>query len=173
LLTWETVAAWSVSERRPNGKSQIEYLMVRKDLLAAGKIDGSAHLVGNRGLVFLFNSGQTKLSGQFALTEDRVGLKGKGNFQVSQEYPAFDRKIVSASGETVRWEVPAESAIVLRIQPAQCVGLTVNRLWDMFVRMSHRLSRFFSSPETSFFSRLRKTLCLNLYACRPRIRGST
>jgi hypothetical protein len=104
------------------GRKNIEYLKVRKDLPdgpAVGKVDGSAHIVSDRGLVFLFNSGKIKLSGQFALTEDSIGLKGKGNFQVSQEYPASDRKIVSASGQTVRWEVPAESVIVLRIQPAQ------------------------------------------------------
>ena len=104
------------------GRKNIEYLKVREDLPdwpAVGKVDGSAHIVSDRGLVFLFNSGKVKLSGQFALTEDSIGLKGKGNFQVSQEYPASDRKIVSASGQTVRWEVPAESVIVLRIQPAQ------------------------------------------------------
>ena len=40
------------------GRKNIEYLKVRKDLPdwpAAGKVDGSAHIVGDRGLVFLFN----------------------------------------------------------------------------------------------------------------------
>lgn len=104
------------------GRKNIEYLKVRKDLPdwpAADKVDGSAHMVNDRGLVFLFNSGKNTLPGEFTLTEDSIGLKGKGNFQVSQEYPASDRKIVSTSGQTVRWEVPAEGAIVLRVQPAQ------------------------------------------------------
>ncbi len=103
------------------GRKNIEYLKVRKDLPdwpAADKVDGSAHIVGDRGLVFLFNSGKRTLSGEFSLTEDSIGLKGEGNFEVSQEYPVSDRKTVSASGRTVRWEVPAESAVVLRIQPA-------------------------------------------------------
>jgi len=104
------------------GRKNIEYLKVRKDLAdwpTADKVDGSAHIVGDRGLVFLFNSGKTKLSGEFALTEDSIGLKRTGNFHVTQEYPASDRKMVSASGQTVRWEVPAEGAVVLRVQPAQ------------------------------------------------------
>ena len=103
------------------GRKNIEYLKVRKDLPdwpAADKVDGSAHLLGNRGLVFLFNSGKSKLSGEFALTEDSIALKREGTFEVRQEYPASDRKTVSASGQTVRWEVPAESAVVLRIEPA-------------------------------------------------------
>ena len=40
------------------GRKNEDYLKVRKDLPdwpAAGKVDGSAHLVGDRGLIFLFN----------------------------------------------------------------------------------------------------------------------
>ncbi len=46
------------------GRKNVEYLKVRKDLPdwpAPGKVDGSAHIVGDRGLVFLFNSGKTPL----------------------------------------------------------------------------------------------------------------
>jgi hypothetical protein len=103
------------------GRRNIEYLKVRKDLPdwpAADKVDGSAHVLGDRGLVFLFNSGKSTLAGEFALTEDSIGLKAKGNFQLSQEYPASDRTTVSAFGQTVRWAVPAQTAVVLRIQPA-------------------------------------------------------
>ena len=102
------------------GRKHIEYLKVRKDLPdwpAAGKVDGSAHIIGDRGLIFLFNPGKTALSGEFALTEESIGLKGTGNFQVRQEYPARDQKVVAASGQTVHWEVPAETAVVLRVQP--------------------------------------------------------
>jgi len=69
--------------------------------------------------VFLFNSGKSNLSGEFDLTEDGIGLKGEGNFQVLQEYPESDQDAVSAFGQTVRWDVPAESAIILRVQPAE------------------------------------------------------
>jgi hypothetical protein len=101
------------------GRKNVEYLKVRRDLPdwpATDKVDGSAHVVGNRGLVFLFNPSRKALTGEFALTEESIGLKAAGNFRVSQEYPATDRKITSASGETVRWEVPPMTAAVLRIQ---------------------------------------------------------
>lgn len=101
------------------GRKNIEYLKVRKDLPdwpAPGKVDGSAHILGDRGLVFLFNSGNTPLSGEFALTEESIGLKGQGDFQIAQEYPVSDHSVKAAFGETVRWEVPAKTAVVLRIQ---------------------------------------------------------
>ena len=103
------------------GRRNVECLKVRKDLPdwpASGRVDGSAHVVGDRGLVFLFNSGKTPLSGSFALTEADIGLKGKGMFQVVQEYPQSGQKIQAAYGGVVRWDVPAETALVLRITPA-------------------------------------------------------
>jgi len=47
-------------------------LKVRKDLPdwpATGKVDGTAHIVGDHGLICLFNSSATQLTGEFALTE--------------------------------------------------------------------------------------------------------
>ena len=88
------------------------------DWPAAGKIDGSAHLVGDHGLIFLFNPSTKALTGEFDLTDESIGLKSAGNFRIDQEYPAADRKITSAAGETVRWEIPPTTAVVLRIQPA-------------------------------------------------------
>ena len=101
------------------GRENIEYLQVRKDLPdwpAADKVDGSAHIAGNRGLIFLFNPSKNALMGEFALTEESIGLKATGNFQVSQEYPVVDRKITSASGRTIRWDVPPMTAVVLRLR---------------------------------------------------------
>jgi len=102
------------------GRKNIEYLKVRKDLPgwpAADKVDGSAHIVGDRGLIFLFNPSQNALTGEFDLTEERIGLRATGHFQVSQEYPLADRKITSDSGKTIRWDLPPTTAVVLRIQP--------------------------------------------------------
>jgi hypothetical protein len=95
--------------------------MVRKDLPdwpAADKIDGSAHIVGDHGLIFLFNPSNKALTGEFGLTDESIGLKAAGNFQIEQEYPPANRKITSAAGQTVRWEIPPTTAVVLRIQPA-------------------------------------------------------
>jgi len=101
------------------GRKNIDYLMVRKDLPdwpAANKVDGSAHIAGNSGLVFLFNPNKTPLAGQFALTEESIGLKGNGPFQIIQEYPLSSQTTKTAAGQTVRWEVPPQTAVVLRVQ---------------------------------------------------------
>jgi hypothetical protein len=103
------------------GRKNIAYLQVRKDLAdwpAVGKVDGSAHIVGDRGLVFLFNPNKTALCGEFPITEEAIGLKGTSPFSITQEHPAAGRTQAARAGETVRWEVPAQTAVVLRIQPA-------------------------------------------------------
>jgi len=102
------------------GRKNAAYLNVRQDLLdwpAPGKVDGSAHILGDQGLVFLFNSDKEPLEGRFDLTEEAIGLKAKGTLQVSQEYPPSDRKINATSGQTVRWQVPGETAVILQVQP--------------------------------------------------------
>jgi len=78
------------------GRKNVEYLKVRKDLPdwpAAGKVDGSAHVVGDHGLVLFFNSGKIPLAGEFSLTEQSIGLRGKGAFRVLQEYPPSDWRV--------------------------------------------------------------------------------
>jgi hypothetical protein len=72
---------------------------------------------GDRGWIFLFNPSKNALTGEFALTEERIGLRATGTFQVSQEYPLADRKIIAESGKMIRWELPPTTAVVLRIQP--------------------------------------------------------
>jgi hypothetical protein len=104
------------------GRKNLAYLQVRKDLPdwpAPGKVDGSAHIVGNSGVVFLFNPNKTPLPGEFALTEESVGLKGEGTFSIAQEHPAPGRTQTARAGETIRWEVRAQTAVVLRIQKAE------------------------------------------------------
>jgi len=102
------------------GRKNIAYLQVRKDLPdwpAAGSVDGSAHIVGDSGLVFLFNPNAAALSGEFALTTDSIGLKGEGPFSLTQEHPTAGRAQTARAGETIHWEVPAQTAVVLRIRP--------------------------------------------------------
>ncbi len=104
------------------GRENIDYLMVRKDLPdwpAVGKVDGSAHICGDRGLVFLFNPNKQAMSGEFALTEESIGLKREGAFAVIQEYPESTRSIETPYSKTVRWEVLGETAVVLRVRPAE------------------------------------------------------
>lgn len=110
------------------GRKNIAYLKVRKDLPdwpTPGKVDGSAHLLGDHGLIFLFNSSNQPLEGQFALTEQSIGLKAQGDFQIMQQYPPSDKAVKAAFGQTVRWEVPGETAAILEVRPsgsAQCMG---------------------------------------------------
>jgi hypothetical protein len=104
------------------GRKNIETLKVRKDLPdwpAVDKVDGSAHICDDQGLIFLFNPNKDLLKGKFALTEQAIGLKGKGTFKVSQDYPESDASIAAGYGDTVRWEVPGETAVVLRVRPAK------------------------------------------------------
>lgn len=100
------------------GRKHVAYLKVRKDLPdwpAAGKVDGSAHVVDGRGLVFLFNPGKQPLSCEFQLTEESIGLKQKGPVLVTQSHPPSDRSLKAAYGQTVRWEVPPETALILEV----------------------------------------------------------
>ncbi len=104
------------------GRKNIAYLKVRKDLPdwpAAGKVDGSAHICTDRGLIFLFNPGKSPLSGQFALTDQSIGLKAKGTFQITQEYLKSDRTVKAPHGETVRWQIPGETAVILNVKPVK------------------------------------------------------
>lgn len=104
------------------GRAHLAYLQVRKDLPtwpAPGKVDGSAHLLGDHGLIFLFNSSEEELTADFALTEEGIGLTGAGVFTITQEYPATAQYAQCEAGETVSWTVPGESAVVLRIAPAE------------------------------------------------------
>lgn len=104
------------------GRKNIAYLKVRRDLPdwpSPGKVDGSAHIVGDQGIVFLFNPNATATSGEFALTTEAIGLKAEGAISIAQEFPASDRVGTARVGETVRWEVPAQSALVLRIRPVE------------------------------------------------------
>lgn len=102
------------------GREHIDFLKVRKDLSdwpAPGKVDGSAHIIGDKGLIFLFNPGKEAMQGTFKLTDKEIGLKGEGNFKVSQQYPVSANATTAEYGETIRWEVPAETALILEIIP--------------------------------------------------------
>jgi hypothetical protein len=102
------------------GRDNIDYLKVRKDLLewpAAGKVDGSAHIIDDHGLIFLFNPNKYPLQGVFSINEKDIGLKSKGNFRITQQYPKSKHSVDVRYGETASWEVPSGTAMVLKIQP--------------------------------------------------------
>jgi hypothetical protein len=100
------------------GRANTAYLLARHDLFdwpGKGAVDGSAHLIGDRGLIFLFNPQPVEQTAEFALTAESTGFVGESPVEVRQEYPASDRRIVCRPGATARWLVPPESAVVLRV----------------------------------------------------------
>ena len=104
------------------GRKNVAYLKVRKDLPdwpTPNKVDGSSHLVGDQGFVFLFNPNRKSLDAEFTLDEQSIGLRDRGNFRLSQVYPPSQRSIRAAFGETVRWQVPAQAALILDLHPAR------------------------------------------------------
>jgi hypothetical protein len=102
------------------GRQNERFLMTRKDLLnwpSSGKVDGSAHIIGDEGLIFLFNPEGNKLNAEFEITEADIGWQNKGKVVVEQEYPADISKICKYNtGDTVCWELEAETAVILRIK---------------------------------------------------------
>ena len=104
------------------GRKHADYLKVRKDLPdwpAPGKVDGSAHILDNRGFVFLFNSNKQELPGQFALTREGIGLSGQGRFRVTQYYPLSQEERFLGGGAEVRWPVPPQTAVILEIRAVE------------------------------------------------------
>ena len=104
------------------GRANIQYIMVRKDLPdwpAPGKVDGSAHIVGQRGFVFLFNPNMNSQQGRFALSDESIGLKSAGAYRISQYYPPTERATTMRYGKTAHWDVPGQSAVILDVQPVQ------------------------------------------------------
>lgn len=100
------------------GRRNEKLLRVRHDLFdwpGKGKVDGSAHLIGDRGLIFLFNPAQTEQTAEFALTPESTGFTGTVPVEISQEHPVSERRQVCRPGTVVRWPIPSETAVVLRV----------------------------------------------------------
>jgi hypothetical protein len=101
------------------GRVNVEYLLVRHDLFdwpGKGKVDGSAHLIADRGLIFLFNGTKDMQTAEFALAPESTGFTGTGPVEISQEHPVSERRQVCRPGTVVRWPVPSETAVVLRVR---------------------------------------------------------
>ncbi len=81
------------------------------------RIDGSAHAVGDRALIFLFNPNRDALPGRLSLDERSTGLRGQGACRVAQLYPEAKRERRRAYGEPVEWDVPGRTAVVLEVSP--------------------------------------------------------
>ena len=103
------------------GRMHVKYLQVRKDLPqwpAAGKVDGSAHIIGNKGIVFLFNPNPEALEAHFVLNEESIGLATGTRFAVTQSYPTAELKQKLNLGANLAWIVPPQTAVILAIDPS-------------------------------------------------------
>jgi len=106
------------------GRENIDYVMVRKDLPdwpAVGKVDGSAHIVEDRGYVFLFNPNPEAMEGSFSLDES-IGIQRGERFRISPLHSSGQTGVDVARGEKATWRVPAESVVVLEIAPQEQHG---------------------------------------------------
>jgi hypothetical protein len=93
--------------------------MVRKDLFnwpSSEEIDGSAHICGDEGLVFLFNPSSKVMTAEFSLSVEGIGWKNEGKVLVYSEYPEDEGKTNEYHvNDKVTWELAPESAVVLKV----------------------------------------------------------
>jgi hypothetical protein len=102
------------------GRANARYLMVRHDLFdwpGKGKVDGSAHLIDGQGPIFLFNGTKAEKVAEFALTAESLGFTGTAPVEIRQEYPVSVRRETHRPGATVRWHVPPETVMIVRVVP--------------------------------------------------------
>lgn len=80
----------------------------------AGKVDGSAHIVKDRGFVFLFNPNDSALDASFTLDES-IGLADGSAFRLASVYPKEEAREGLRRGAKVAWPVPPRTAVVLEL----------------------------------------------------------
>ncbi|MEW5979367.1 MAG: hypothetical protein AB1898_26530 [Acidobacteriota bacterium] len=102
------------------GRKNIRHLQVRKDLAQwpeAGKVDGSSHVIEDRGLIFLFNPNPTALSSRFRIDHESIGITIGSRFEVTETHPASGVKQLLTVGQEAVWDVPGWTAVVLSVAP--------------------------------------------------------
>jgi hypothetical protein len=112
------------------------YLKIKRDLFDCpgySRVDGSAHILKNRGFFFLFSGGLASESGiankvkadsrttRAAIPLNRwVGLEDKPvRFKLTEMYPREGRDLgIYRYGEEFLYDLPRNLAVVLKIEPA-------------------------------------------------------
>ena len=123
LGAWRKPA--SSSRSGGTGRPKITaYLKVKRDLFdcpGEAAIDGSAHIIKDRGFLFLFAVGKQParasipLNRWLGLDEDSQAL-----YQVKEIYPRDGADLgVYRYGEILKYDVPRDSAVVLWMSPAR------------------------------------------------------
>jgi len=88
----------------------------------AGRVDGTAAIVEDRGLIFLFNPNPGPRTARFKL-DPTIGLLKGDRFMIKEVYPEANRLVGSAAGpwaygSEAAWTLPGREAAVYEIFPA-------------------------------------------------------
>jgi len=112
---WDQWMGWIAENRK--------YLNVRRDLFLTGtpasSLRGTAHILGDRGFVFLHNSDERTIVGQIPVNH-WLGLDEgakERNFDITQKHPTTLNHGVYRWGETAMIPVASGATILLRIEP--------------------------------------------------------
>lgn len=101
------------------------YLQTIRSIFGApeiGAVDGYAHVIGDRGFLFLFNPNARKKQVTISLDES-IDLKTQGLSMVVELYPQEGRAILGPEngffpyGSELKLTIPASQAVVLEIKP--------------------------------------------------------
>jgi hypothetical protein len=97
-----------------------KFMTVRRDILGEPRIDGldgTAHCIGDRGFIFLFNPSPTTRAAQIPLN-DWIGLDHGDIFELREIHPASDKSYgTCARGQDVLVPVASHQVVVLEIRP--------------------------------------------------------
>ena len=101
----------------------IDVLRQKRDLfgqpLRAGGIDGSAHILGDHGFIFLFNPTQERHIGRIVL-DDRIGLDRGWRFLIRQIFPEPGCEVgVYRRNQPILVDLPAGECRLLEITPSK------------------------------------------------------
>jgi len=103
------------------GTENMAYLRDRIDLFGMpcrkGGIDGTAHIVGDRGFIFAFNPTGDTCRGSVPLTE-MIGLTGGARFAIDEISTGVAKRLgVWEKGAEFVFEISSKSALLFQLQP--------------------------------------------------------
>ena len=108
---WDRWVSWA--------SQNLEYLQVRRDLFVSpdgsSGLEGTAHMRGRRGFLFLHNAAGVGRGGQVPLNS-WLGLEEGPRFQVRQIYPVARDFGVYAWGDNLTFALQAEQTLLFKIE---------------------------------------------------------
>lgn len=146
-----------------------EYLKVKRDLFGCPgfePLDGSAHIVGDRGYLFLFPAGVHTADGALAARvraraprtrasirlNHRLGLTPNAGavFRLTELYPQADRSLGTwAYDAEFRYDMPRDSAVVIEIEPAPRDAAVQSAVWGTLEAGVELVPAFSAEPPPS------------------------